>query len=274
MLRGGEDRHLAFLREVDSSAATAIRRFFETWNPEDAPAHPAVADAGEALLAGGNLVFRVGGKRALDDPAIRSAWEEACRRPSDDAAVMTCLVSGDKAPIARLHPAIKGVVGAQAMGASLVGFNARAFESYGHDEEQGLNAPVSEYATFAYTTALNHLLSDREHHMRIGDTTVVYWADKHDEACVGIVSDFLNPQTGSDGTDGVKTDSDASRRCGDTKLAQDFRSKSISMQFLRARARPERRPAVGALLPAGYVRRDARQPVSALRAARHRARSV
>ncbi len=71
---------------------------------------------------------------------------------------MTCLVSGKQAPIARLHPAIKGVVGAQAMGASLVGFNARAFESYGHDEEQGLNAPVSEYATFAYSTALNYLL--------------------------------------------------------------------------------------------------------------------
>ncbi len=57
---------------------------------------------------------------------------------------MTCLVTGEKAPIARLHPAIKGVMGAQSMGASLVGFNARAFESYGHDEEQGLNAPVSE----------------------------------------------------------------------------------------------------------------------------------
>lgn len=217
------DRHLAFLQEVDSPAATAIRRFFETWNPEDAPAHAAVADAGETLLAGGNLVFRVGGKRALDDPAIRSAWEEACRRPSDDAAVMTCLVSGDKAPIARLHPAIKGVVGAQAMGASLVGFNARAFESYGHDEEQGLNAPVSEYATFAYATALNYLLSDREHHMRIGDTTVVYWADKHDEACVGIVSDFLNPQTGSDGADGDKggkSDPDGTVDAVMRKLAQ------------------------------------------------------
>ena len=156
----------------------------------------AVTDAGEALLAGGNLVFRVDGKNALDDPAIRSAWEKACEKPSEGAAVMTCLVSGKQAPIARLHPAIKGVVGAQAMGASLVGFNARAFESYGHDEEQGLNAPVSEYATFAYSTALNYLLSDRKHHMRIGDTTVVYWADKHDQACVDIMSDFLNPQTG------------------------------------------------------------------------------
>lgn len=199
-----KERHLAFLRELESPAATAIRRFFETWDPGEALEHAAVADAGEALLAGGNLVFRVGGKNALDDPAICSAWEKACREPSEDAAVMTCLVSGDNAPIARLHPAIKGVVGAQAMGASLVGFNARAFESYGHDEEQGLNAPVSEYAAFAYSTALNYLLSDRKHHMRVGDTTVVYWADKHDQACVDIMSDFLNPQTGDGDAEGRK----------------------------------------------------------------------
>lgn len=212
--------HLAFLREVDSPAARAIRRFFEEWNPEGALVHPAIADAGEALLAGGNLVFRVDGKNALDDPAILSAWEGACRQPSEDAAVMTCLVSGEHAPIARLHPAIKGVAGAQAMGASLVGFNARAFESYGHDEEQGLNAPVGEYAAFAYSTALNYLLSDRKHHLRVGDTTVVYWADKHDQACVDIMSDFLNPQTGGGDAEGGKGDPDRAIDAVMQKLAR------------------------------------------------------
>lgn len=203
-----KERHLAFLQTVDSPAATAVRRFFETWKPEEALGAAVISEAGEALLAGGNLVFRVRGKNVLEDPAILSAWGKACAQPSEDATVMTCLVSGENAPIARLHPAIKGVVGAQAMGASLVGFNARAFESYGHDEEQGLNAPVSEYATFAYTTALNYLLSDRQHHMRVGDTTVVYWADKHDEACVSMMSDYLNPQTGGDGIEGDKGDPD------------------------------------------------------------------
>lgn len=216
------ERHLSFLQGVDSPAAIAIRRFFETWNPEGALTRAAIVDAGEALLAGGNLVFRVGSKNVLEDPALCSAWEEACKRPSGDAAVMTCLVSGERAPIARLHPAIKGVVGAQAMGASLVGFNARAFESYGHDEEQGLNAPVSEYATFAYTTALNYLLSDRKHHMRVGDTTIVYWSDKYDEACVDIMSDFLNPQTGGDDTNGGKGDPDNVIDAVMQKLAQGF----------------------------------------------------
>lgn len=186
-----KERHLAFLADVDSPAATAVRGFFETWDPQEAADDAAVVAAGEALLAGGNLVFRVAGREVLEDSAVAKAWDRAYLQPSDDAAVMTCLVSGEKAPIARLHPSIKGVMGAQAMGASLVGFNARAFESYGHDEEQGLNAPVSERATFAYTTALNYLLADRKHHIRLGDTTVVYWAEKNDAACSGMFSQAL-----------------------------------------------------------------------------------
>lgn len=67
------------------------------------------------------------------------------------------------------------MLGAQAAGAALVSFNAPAFCSYGH--EQGANAPVSEYAAFAYTTALNLLLADRNCCQRIGDTTIVCWAE-------------------------------------------------------------------------------------------------
>ena len=43
----------------------------------------------------------------------------------------------------------------------MVSFNAPAFESYG--KEQSYNAPVGEYAAYAYTTALNHLLADKKH---------------------------------------------------------------------------------------------------------------
>ncbi len=99
------------------------------------------------------------------------------RKAPEGADVMTCLVIWRTSSYRSTASRHQGRVGAQAMGASLVGFNARAFESYGHDEEQGLNAPVSEYVTFAYTTALNYLLSDRNHHIRLGDTTIVYWAD-------------------------------------------------------------------------------------------------
>ena len=98
-----------------------------------------------------------------------------------------CLVTGQTAPIARLHPAIKGVQGAQSSGASLVAFNATAFESYGHEladkTGQGLNAPVSESAAFAYGTVLNRLLADREHVQYIGDTAVLCWAEDAEPLC-------------------------------------------------------------------------------------------
>ena len=53
------------------------------------------------------------------------------------------------------------------MGNSLVSFNDVADESYGCVNDQGKNAPTGKFAAFAYTTALNHLLSDRDHVFRM-----------------------------------------------------------------------------------------------------------
>ncbi len=212
-----KNRHLAFLEGIDSPNAAAVLSFFREWNPENAVENPTIALAKDSLLSGGNLVFQVGNQEVLNDPAIQQAWDRVYRQMDESAAVMTCLVSGKKEPIARLHPSIKGIMGAQSMGASLVGFNARAFESYGHDEEQGLNAPVSEYATFAYTTALNYLLADRSHHMRLGDTTIVYWAAHNDDACSGLYADFLDPGSHSENDEGP-TGMDGANRLIDSAM--------------------------------------------------------
>ena len=58
-------------------------------------------------------------------------------------------------------------------------FNAPSFESYG--KEQSYNAPVGKYAEFAYTTALNYLLDQREHVIRLGDSMIVFWAESGEE---------------------------------------------------------------------------------------------
>jgi CRISPR-associated protein Csd1 len=72
---------------------------------------------------------------------------------------------------------MKNIPGAQSSGAALVSFNAPAFGSYGKGISN-LNAPVSEQAAFAYTTALNTLLvSGSRRKVQIGDTTVVFWTD-------------------------------------------------------------------------------------------------
>jgi CRISPR-associated protein Csd1 len=89
------------------------------------------------------------------------------------------LVTGEKTSITTLHPVIKDLYKGQSMGNQLVSYNENAFESYNptKDKRQGLNAPVGEYAAFAYGTALNTLLSDMSHKIILGDTTVVFWAE-------------------------------------------------------------------------------------------------
>jgi len=122
-------------------------------------------------------------KFATEDDEIKNAWQNSINDIQDDVK-MQCLITGKTENIARIHPSIKGVRNAQSSGANIVSFNKGngAFESYGNQDAQSLNAPVSQYAAFAYTTALNDLLADKNHVQHFGDdTTVVYWAEKSDE---------------------------------------------------------------------------------------------
>lgn len=179
-------KHQDVLKDVRHPTAKAILNFFERWQPENAACHPAIQPNLEALLKGGNIVFVTHDAEgelqlAQDVPEIRRAWDEAYAK-SDDAVMGRCLVTGEEGPIAILHPSIKGVMGAQSSGASLVSFNAPAFESYGKEsardnQGQGRNAPVGKYAAFAYGAALNYMVGHADFHGRLGDTTLVYWAE-------------------------------------------------------------------------------------------------
>ena len=166
--------HRQRLDGAQSAAARAILAFFDRWDPAVAPKHPALQQDWPEICKGGNLIFWYKGHPVTEEPEIQQRWQQAQSQAPADTPEALCLVTGSRVPMARLHPNIKGVAGAQSMGAALVSFNAAAFCSYGH--EQGTNAPTGEYAAFAYTTALNQLLSDREHVRRVGDTTLVCWA--------------------------------------------------------------------------------------------------
>lgn len=165
--------HHQLLDEVSTPAAKAILSFFDFWQPELAQEHTALKDCWQELMKGANLVFRVDGMFAQEDPLIRSAWDTHYGDVSGEK--QQCLVTGNPDVAEPVHPTVKGIAGAQSSGAALVSFNAPAFCSYG--KEQSLNAPVGKYAAFAYTAALNYLLADRENVHRIGDTTVVCWAE-------------------------------------------------------------------------------------------------
>lgn len=166
--------HHALLDKVDHPAAKAVLRFFDSWNPDTARECPALSSAGDDLFGNSNFVFYYNGDYLHEIPAVREAWQ-AHYDSAGEGKSLPCLITGRLAPAAQLHPSIKGIVGAHSSGASLVSFNAPAFCSYGH--EQGLNAPTSEYAAFAYGAALNHLIADRKHVHYIGDTALLCWAE-------------------------------------------------------------------------------------------------
>lgn len=186
--------HHTILDGVDSPAARALLAYFDSWDPAQAAAHPLLAEQWKEITGNANLIF---GYEAADhshsfvndDPAIQNAWQARYNDRSADSDMGQCLITGKYAPIERTHPNISGVPGAQSSGAALVSFNAPAFCSYGH--EQGDNAPVSKYAAFAYTTALNRLLADRSHCKHVGDTTILCWAENAEPVYQDAMSMFL-----------------------------------------------------------------------------------
>lgn len=186
--------HHTILDGVDSPAARALLAYFDSWDPTQASTHPLLAEQWKEITGNANLIF---GYEAADhshsfvndDLAIQNAWQAHYNDRSADSDIGQCLITGKYAPIERTHPNISGVPGAQSSGAALVSFNAPAFCSYGH--EQGDNAPVSKYAAFAYTTALNRLLADRSHCKHVGDTTILCWAENAEPVYQDAMSMFL-----------------------------------------------------------------------------------
>lgn len=97
-----------------------------------------------------------------------------------DSSLKICLVSGESSSIVETTTATM-IPGSQAT-AKLVAFQVNSgYDSYG--KEKGNNAPIGEYAEFAYTTALNHMLaSDSRNKFLVGTRTFLFWASKDNEA--------------------------------------------------------------------------------------------
>ena len=126
-------------------------------------------------ISGCNLTFQLSTDNYLvcQSPGVRQ-WigEQALDNETQDGI---CLVTGERTKIARLHPAVKGVWGAQMAGANIVSFNIDSFNSWG--KEKGNNAPVGEEAAFKYTTALNQLLrTSSPQRLQLNETSVVWWS--------------------------------------------------------------------------------------------------
>ena len=190
--QAAKEKHLSLLEGAKGKMAKAICLFFEKWNPGSAMECPEIRENWEEITDGGNLIFGMEGDYAQDDLEIKELWNNRKQEENEDIEGI-CLVTGQRSEIARIHRGIKGVPGAQSSGAALVSFNASSFESYG--KEQSYNAPVGKYAEYAYTTALNFLLSDREHSLQIGDAMVVFWAESGEKDYQDAFMECMDPPT-------------------------------------------------------------------------------
>jgi len=194
----------ALIADSPDPGLQAFLAFLDRWTPEEFSTR-----RWDAAALTANIVFRweadPEGPRFLHD---RDAAIALLPKPSS-LAPRRCLVTGNVEPAARLHAVIKGVDGTQSSGARMVSFNDEAYTSFGAD--QGANAPVGARTAFAYATALNTLLDRnalRQRRLKIGNSTVVFWADGDRNRANDIESLFaeaIDPPTSGDAEAELRT---------------------------------------------------------------------
>ena len=188
-------QHEAFMDRLRPFAAVpeigAVLRFLSSADmPSQLDAHEPWKEARQtcAFVA---FKFVGEGGTIFDVPAVKKV---VCglSPASKEGAEGVDLVSGARDVIALLHPALKGIPGANTTGANIVSFNFPAATSFG--KSQGGNSPVGVRSAFEYTTALNTLLSkDSKQKLMVGDATVVFWAAKDNPFETALADFFAEP---------------------------------------------------------------------------------
>ena len=168
--RAYKEKMLSRKDKIQHPDYDAFYTFLQSWSPDRARQHAVLQE-----VSGLFGVVRIQNQKSYLHE-VKEVYAP-CLQNSVNADGQ-CLVTGKSEAIARLHDIkIKGVNGAQSSGAAIVSFNLAAFESY--EKSQSKNASVGEPAAFSYTTALNYLLERRNHRrVQVGDTSVVFWAER------------------------------------------------------------------------------------------------
>ncbi|MDR1569990.1 MAG: type I-C CRISPR-associated protein Cas8c/Csd1 [Oscillospiraceae bacterium] len=172
--QASRELHEAILTGVDDIGASAVLKFFEK-RTQGSFEYSGVDTS--CLNTASNVIFRLledeYGGFMHERPKIRAAWARYSNSEAAKLDVGQCLVTGEIAPIARLHGNVSGFGQDKP---SLVSFHQKSFKSY--EKEDGANAPVSQQAAFEYVTAMNALLQNRKHVVRMAGDKVLFWAER------------------------------------------------------------------------------------------------
>lgn len=163
------------LKLPDNEYVNAVFEFFQKYKDvQSAISNDVLYD--ELVKSKKNISFLLKGE--LQIVAENRDIKNVVLTEDTNAFYHICLLTGKEGPIARLHTTIK----LSKDTGPLVAFKTeRGYDSYG--KEQGYNAPISEESEFAYTTALNTMLSKDSHNkFMVGSRTFLFWASSNSEA--------------------------------------------------------------------------------------------
>ena len=172
-----KEEHQAYRRMLDRCAAQtsepavlAVQRFYEHGGVD-------LLDLGDQWDYGLKVAFKVQLADGTDCyphglPSVQRFW--LSEHAPGTTALGQCVVCGEHKPVlARMQTKIKGIVGGQSSGTSIISANAKAFESYGLEASRV--APTCRECAEDFHRALNHLLADEHGSLNVGDAMFVFW---------------------------------------------------------------------------------------------------
>ena len=186
--------HHEILDGVKHPAVEALLLYFDRLKAGERIDARQVSALPRTALTNDRFVFSLNGQRLNEIPELMAAWDGFYQKLDDVCVEARCLVTGKIGPIARKHPMIKVLYGANGNGAGLSNFNFDSVSTFGYD--QNLNAPVCRHAAYAYTQAIIYLLTHQNYFQTLGKTlTIVWWPDNANEdyaelagRCAGVTS--------------------------------------------------------------------------------------
>jgi len=189
-------QHEAFITQVldiqkkcpEDAGVKAVLEFLERGDFEKVLSHPSWPEC--AKIRGCNLTFQLAGETKLvcQSDLVRSyISNRAIKADINNLSEGTCLVTGVKTRLMRLHPnvALVGLTKPSPLCAINDG-ESPAFSSYG--KSQGHNFPVGSSVAIDYAKALNSLLKSPFQKLTINNTTLVFWS----QASTSLEKEFLD----------------------------------------------------------------------------------
>jgi len=168
----------------DDEGVVAVKLFLEKWNPTDSNKLEHWKEI--CGIHGKMVAFCLAGDSGFihERSVVKSLWSDFLRKMEYPRGIS--FLDGSVHDLQSQYAQFP--FGA---GASLVSFNEVAYESYG--KKKGENAPISVDAEFKSATALKYLLRSKTQRLRIGDATIVFWAEKA-SAVETFMGQVLNPK--------------------------------------------------------------------------------